>query len=1457
MLFFGFLWGSIQFTVIQTFLAQKIAGYYSKELNTTITINSLEIDFFNQLNLNQLYIEDLSKDTLFYIENLELSLVHFDWERKRLGLNLTLKTADINLSKAANEDQFNYAYILDYFKTEDDSISDFKWVIFLTEIQLSSSNFSYHNYHYPENTKGMDYNHFNIRKLDLNTENLELKSDTLKAKVNHLSLVETKGFEILKLSTDFTMNNELLLFKKLNLQTPNTDLNGDLSFVANSFKDYSDFSQKVFMSLDLEPTILQTSDLAFFVNGLDGLNENIYIKGSVHGTVSKLKARDFEIHLNKETFLIGDLDIRGLPDFEATFIHFDLKEFQTTKQGLRNLPIPPFTENKYVEVPENLESLGKIYYSGKFTGFYNDFVTFGSFSTALGRVSVDLALKESEYKNYFYNGKVKSSGFNFGKFFDLKELGLVSLDVDIDGSGMTKENLNANIDGKIESLFFNDYYYNTISLNGQFKKETFNGQIAINDKNLAFDFKGLIDLTEVSPSSNFELNVDRAKLAKLNLYNRNDSTSNLRFSAKLNTQGDDFDLMSGSLFLDSVFYQDKAVTAFIENFLIENQIINNQRELSIQSSLLDAKLEGQFNLIHLINDFKEDFNQALTDDLKTKSTAYRQDFNFWVNIKNTRPLTKVLIPELKMDSSVFIKGAYLQPKKSMTFTMNGDQLSYQTLVLDSLEFKFKLKSDSTTIAFEAVNFEAVNGVILNDFRFKSALKKRNLVSQIEWQGVNDRKDQAEFNINTKIVSTNELHLSFSDSYFNIKDSLWKIPNDNQISIDTSSFDFKQVKLYNANQSLDIDGIMSKNETDTLNLSFKDIDLTFIESIIANEAVDLKGYVNGSINLSEVYNDPFIVSNLDFRDLKVNGVDFKTAQVRSIYLPEKNAFKINSSLGSLLEKSLEVTGFIYPKENENNFDLNVNFNAFPISFFNPFTKGTVSELEGEMLSKFTVTGSFKQPKLNGHIDLMNSKLKVDYLNTYYSINDRIAIQPDVIGFESLVIKDEKGNSAIAEGGIYHTYFSDFTLKVDLSVKDFLSLNTSLSDNELFYGSAVTTGKASITGKSDELVLDLNLVAGKGTDFKIPLAGDAAVSNTDFITFTNSHLFKEGDTSLSEVDLKGIQLNFNLEIQPQAKVQIIFDQLVGDIIRAEGEGNIKMEINTLGDFNIYGEYEVVKGNYLFTLQNVINKRFEIEKGSRISWDGDPLRAKLDMRAIYNTRAPLYDLFPEDTNSNFRRRIPVDLELQMKGFIMEPEINFNILLPTADENTKQRLRSILYINNNEINKQEMNQQVFGLLVLNRFMPSSNSQAGYSARGQGMNNTYEMLSNQLSNMVSKMSDQFDVGVNYRPSNELTSEEIDVSVSTELLNDRLVLDGNFGYADNAAITGNQQNSNFIGEFTIEYKMSRDGRFRLKGFNRSTNNSLLQVNSPYTQGAGVFYREEFETFNELWRRYFHKKEEEE
>ena len=255
-----------------------------------------------------------------------------------------------------------------------------------------------------------------------------------------------------------------------------------------------------------------------------------------------------------------------------------------------------------------------------------------------------------------------------------------------------------------------------------------------------------------------------------------------------------------------------------------------------------------------------------------------------------------------------------------------------------------------------------------------------------------------------------------------------------------------------------------------------------------------------------------------------------------------------------------------------------------------------------------------------------------------------------------------------------------------------------------------------------------------------------------------------------------------------------------------------------------------------------------------DGDPYEAVLDIKAIYNLRAPLYDLFPEDTTNNFKRRTPVELELQLTDYLLNPEINFDIRLPSADENTKRRLESILFVNSGDVNPQEMNQQVLGLLVFNRFLPTTSSgtaSESYSRGTPGLNIGYEFVSNQLSNWFSQLSDQFDVGVNYRPGDELNSDELDLSLSTEVFNNRLILDGNLGYSgDNPQIES--QYSGFVGEFTAEYKLSKDGRFRVKGFNRSVTNSLLQLNSPYTQGVGLFYREEFDTANELWRKYFGK-----
>ena len=505
-----------------------------------------------------------------------------------------------------------------------------------------------------------------------------------------------------------------------------------------------------------------------------------------------------------------------------------------------------------------------------------------------------------------------------------------------------------------------------------------------------------------------------------------------------------------------------------------------------------------------------------------------------------------------------------------------------------------------------------------------------------------------------------------------------------------------------------------------------------------------------------------------------------------------------------------------------------------------------------MGEIAVEGEGDAPLLNGLLKLDKSKFHVNYLNTSYSVDDQIIVQPDFIGFNLIKIIDSKGSPAIATGTVFHDNYSKFNYDIGLEFTNFFSLNTTAKDNELFYGVGYASGNANIAGYSNKLILELDLKTEKGTDFKIPLEEGVDVSNSDFLVFTNSPDYNK--EKAEEVDLSGIDLSFDLEITPDAKLQIIFDEQIGDIIKAQGNGDLNMIINSIGDFNIYGQYLVDKGDYLFTLQNVINKRFEIAQGSSIYWDGDPYQAVLNMSAIYKLRAPLYDLFPSDSSDDFKRRTPIELALKLNDNLMVPSINFDISLPEASEQTKRQLQSVLYINNTDVNPQEMNQQVFGLLVLNRFLPSSTSGAtdgGYNAGAQSLNNGYEFVSNQLSNWASRLSDKFDVGLKYQPADELNTDQFDVSVSTQFFQDRLTFDGNLGYTgDNPDLQN--QNSGFVGEFTAVYKLNKDGRYRVKGFNRSVTNSLLQLNSPYTQGIGLFYREDFDTLGELWRKYFNK-----
>ncbi|MBL0341967.1 MAG: translocation/assembly module TamB [Bacteroidetes bacterium] len=477
-------------------------------------------------------------------------------------------------------------------------------------------------------------------------------------------------------------------------------------------------------------------------------------------------------------------------------------------------------------------------------------------------------------------------------------------------------------------------------------------------------------------------------------------------------------------------------------------------------------------------------------------------------------------------------------------------------------------------------------------------------------------------------------------------------------------------------------------------------------------------------------------------------------------------------------------------------------------------------------------------------MQQTSFVVDYLNTRFNLSDEVEFTKNYFRFKNFTVNDVNGNKANVDGYIYHQHLKNFTLFFDITANKFQALNTTMSQNELYYGNAYITGKVKILGPLDLIKINLAVKTEKNTQIFIPLSNPDEVSKSSFINFVSSGITATKNQDEGP-DLTGIELDFDLEVTPDAEVQLIFDSKIGDVIKGRGRGDIKMNINTQGEFKMYGNYQVSSGDYLFTLQNLINKKFIINPGGTISWSGSPYDAEIDIEGIYKLRASLYDLFQDTT---YKKRVPVEVLLSLKDELFNPTIRFDVKVPNVDPIAETQINR--YISSEE----EKSRQTMSLLVLNRFSkPLDFEYQGVSSSSAVNTNAAELLSQQLSMWASQISNNFNVGVNYRAADAFSQEELDVALSTQLFNDRVSIAGNFGLSDN-----NQNTSNLIGDFNVEVKLSKDGKLRFKAFNKTINNSVLNnYNSPYTQGIGLFYQEEFNTVGELVKRFrdkFRRKE---
>ncbi len=1450
------------------YVANMAAIYLSDRLHTTVHIGSIDIQFFKKVVLEDVYIEDQHHDTLLYSERMKLKFKKIDFKNHILNIDgLELLNTKYKLIKYKKDKDFNFQFIIDSFVSDTThAATSTPWDIKFRDIELVNIDFTYRSEHDTLKTTGVNY--FNLRTSLVNAQfsDVKIDKDTIFAKVNHLSAIEKSGFILQDFSCLAKVSSVGMQLNKLNIKTPNSIISTDLNFMYTSFKDFQDFNNRISFKAEFDHSKIDINDIAFFAPTLNGLHKKVILSGKITGKVNDIRGKKMNINIGGTTTqFIGDIKLKGLPNIDETAIYLNIEQLKTNYNDLKKIPLPPFLTPKTMDIPINIAKLGNMKFKGTFAGLYNDFYAYGNFSSAMGNLSSDLSVSHDEIKNKeFYKGSLKSKSFDFGKFMGIDLLGKVTADLVVDGSGLTFDEVAANLNGTIKSLDFKNYTYKNILVEGDVAKQIFKGKLKVKDDNVDFDFFGKVDFTQKIPNLDFVATINKADLGVLNFINTTKKT-NLSTQLIVNVTGSNIDNLIGQVnFYNTVYQQDKEVFK-LSLFNLESKQENGLKSIRLYSDLLDANFYGSFKILELPLSVKKLLVRYLPSYFGVRSYSKNiqdQKFNFSLLFKQTNAFTQLFAPKLSIAPKTLISGSFNSSSNELLLTGTSPQLKYSNLIFKNWRLNANANQDFV-LNTGCERLFLADSTWMDGFDLFTTTNNDSLNSELVWDNKTVKKTSGDLK-SIVLFRPNNIHLKILPSDIFFSDSIWSINKENEITWDSNKVTINKLVFEHNFQFIGVDGVISENKNDQIKLTLNNFNLANLNLYTTSFGFSFKGTVNGESKVSDIYNEPLFLSNNKFNSLYVNNNKIGDGSIESLWNGAKDGLYLHGTFTLGIVPNILFSGHYYPKNADENIDMDVSIQAIQMQIFQPLVKDFCSDFSGLISGNMSIKGTMKEPKISGLLNVNAKKVRVNYLNTVYNFSDKITISNNSFNFQDFFIYDVNHNKANVNGKVYHKNFKNFQLELELSPQKMMCLNTTEVDNNLYYGKAFVSGIIKVSGYIDDILIEAkvkteSLTATDKTDkfnmvsitkFYIPLTTSGEVNDNGFITFVK----KDSVTKKNEykVKLGGLKLDFDLEVTSDAEVQLIFDQRVGDIIKARGNGNIKLNIDTKGDFKMYGDYVLTSGDYLFTLKNLINKKFDIERGSVIKWTGIPYKADLNLSAIYKPSAILKPFFPDPiTNTsliNLNKRYPIDLKLGMTGDLLSPDINFSIAIPTVDASTRQKV--ISYIDNDA----EMNRQVFSLLILNSFVTPYQlantgiepvSSVGSIAGSAAGANTSELLSNQLSNMLRNISNDFDLGVNYRPGDAISKDELAVVLSTQLFNDKLSIDSNVGVNNN-----NQSANNIVGDVNVDYKLTDDGKARIKAFNKTNDitNQALSL-GPYTQGVGAFYREEFNTIGELYLRY--------
>ena len=1418
---------------VQTVLSHLVINQINTKYNTAIYIHKVDFSSLRVLKLKGVEIKDHHHNTMVYVKNLTINIVDY---KKLLKENFDFKkvTFDelyLNIKTYKSETDDNFSHFLKSFDKPIDKRTYKEFLLNASIVQLNNSEIFIVDDNNIKPEKAF------FKKVNGTLNNFKIKGSKVFATIKKLKLIDNNTLEIKDLTAQFSYSPQKIELLNTVLKTPTSTLKAELVFTYHK-DDLKDFNNKVKINANIKEASISLLDVRKFYAEI-GDNDQMQISSQISGTLNNLFLNDFKLKSSSNAKVNANLNLINSFDQQKPFqLNASWNQLETNYNHLSKL-LPNILGKK---LPPEFKSLGQINLHG------NTVVTKKQLSgnvfvlSDLGEFIADGILNNiDQIENVNYDGKISIFDFNLGQYTNNKNVGLFSLDAKVKGTGFTLKKLNTNVEGVITKFQFKEYLYKNVTINGIYKNMQFNGLVTMADENIKLKFDGLADLTGKIYTYKFNAIVDYAHLNKLNLFTR-DSLALLKGNLNFNVEGNSLNDLVGNINFKNASYQNEKDTYQFEDFTISSVFNEGIRHIDINSKdIIEGSLSGKFKFEELIKIARNSLGSIYTH-YKPYKVSKGQFVDFQFNIYNK--LIEVFYPQIKFAPNTYLKGNIVSDNEQF-------KLHFRSPKLEAYEYQFndiRLQIDNKNPLFNTQLF--VEQLDKDNFSFRNV----NLVNKTlndtlfiksSMEGGLEKSDSYQLSFYHTINKENKSVIGVEKSNITIRDNQWIINSKNletnQIVYDETSknININLINIESGKQKIDISGNIKVDQKKDILLKFENVEIAKVIPPI--KYIKMEGILNGLVNILEENKQITPISKVEISDLKINDKAFGNLNLEIIGTNSRKKYQVDLALKRNVWNSLNAHGFIDFNPQKPTIDLDIDLENFQIDAFSTLGKETITNIRGDLYGEIKATGLLENPDINGFLYLDKAGMEIPYLNVNYQFDGTsvVEVKGQSFIFKDIDLKDATFNTTgILNGSITHNKFKDWFLDLSATTKNLLVLNTKQTENSLYYGTGYLAGEANIIGFTDRLTIDVNGKTNKNTYFVIPLSDVKTVENFKLIHFKNKENVEESKSFKEQYleNTKGLSLNFNINVTKDAVVEMVLDQSTGSYLKGSGTGDLQIEINTRGKFNMYGDFMVDNGNYNFKYGGIIDKPFKVVKGGTISWNGSPYSAQVDLEAIYNLKANPR-VFLENIATN--RKIPVNLITKFSGELFNTQKEFDIQIPNSSTAVNSELA--FKLNDNDQNKKM--RQFFSLLVTKSFF--NENEFTFDGTSAISGTTSDVVSGVLSDILNTADGKFQIGVDFTAGdkrsvlNQRIDDQVDISVDTQI-NDRILINGKIGVP-----IGSKTQNNVIGEIKVEFLLNEEGSLRSTVFNRQNEIQYLDEEDGYTQGVGLSYQVDFDNFNEL------------